>query len=380
MNDRYKKLAVHLDNLPGGFPETENGVELRILQRLFTPEEAELAVLLTMKPEAVAAFAGRTGLDPEMLATALESMAKKGLIFRSYKAETVMYSAAMFVVGIWEYHVNDLDAELVKDVNEYLPSISNKVWRETDTKHMRVVPISKSIVPDIEIASYEDAEELIRAQSKITVQPCICRKEHEILGEPCKYPLEVCFSFGTAAYYYEENKLGRAISVDEALEILDMGRKAGLVVQPGNAQKSSNICMCCGCCCQMLKNLKKLEKPADEVHSNYFAVVDQEACTACGSCEERCHMDAITVDQTARGQCRSLYRLRCMHPRVPHRGYTPYRQRECGKICPPSIHLPGLFEDGQGKRQKLKMGRVRKAGKCGGAGVFTKERRVECYA
>jgi len=299
MNDIYNKLAAHLDNLPGGFPETESGVELRILQRLFTPDEAELAILLTMKPEAAASLAERTGLGAENLAESMESMAQKGLIFRSYKEQIPMYSAAMFVVGIWEYHVNDLDAELVRDVNEYLPFISNKVWRETNTKHMRVVPISKSIVQDIEIASYEDAEELIRAQSKITVQPCICRKEHEVLGAPCQYPLEVCFSFGAAAYYYEENKLGRAIGVDEALQILEVGRRAGLVIQPGNAQKSSNICMCCGCCCQILKNLKKLEKPAEEVHSNYFAVIDVEKCTACGSCEDRCHMDAIAVGQTA---------------------------------------------------------------------------------
>jgi ferredoxin len=226
-------------------------------------------------------------------------MAQKGLIFRSHKEDVPMYSAAMFVIGIWEYHVNDLDADLVKDVNEYLPHISKKIWQETKTKHLRVVPISKSIVQDVEIASYEDAEELIRAQSKITVQPCICRKEHEVAGDPCKYPMEVCFSFGTAAHFYEENKLGRPISIEEALEILDTGRQAGLVIQPGNAQKSSNLCMCCGCCCQMLKNLKSLEKPAEEVHSSYFAAVSADQCTACGTCEERCHMDAIRVDATA---------------------------------------------------------------------------------
>ncbi|MBW1770343.1 MAG: 4Fe-4S ferredoxin, partial [Deltaproteobacteria bacterium] len=41
--DIFKKLAEHLDKLPGGFPSTETGVELRILRRLFTPEEAEFA-------------------------------------------------------------------------------------------------------------------------------------------------------------------------------------------------------------------------------------------------------------------------------------------------------------------------------------------------
>jgi len=33
-----------LDGLPGGFPPTPDGVELRILKRLFTPEQAELAM------------------------------------------------------------------------------------------------------------------------------------------------------------------------------------------------------------------------------------------------------------------------------------------------------------------------------------------------
>jgi hypothetical protein len=49
--DIYQKLSQHLDNLPGGFPPTETGVELRILHRLFTPEEAELALHLTLIPE-----------------------------------------------------------------------------------------------------------------------------------------------------------------------------------------------------------------------------------------------------------------------------------------------------------------------------------------
>ncbi|MDH4007578.1 MAG: hypothetical protein OEU35_05915, partial [Desulfuromonadales bacterium] len=52
MSDQaYQKLAIHLDNLPGGFPATESGVEQRILRRLFTPEEAELAVHLELIEE-----------------------------------------------------------------------------------------------------------------------------------------------------------------------------------------------------------------------------------------------------------------------------------------------------------------------------------------
>ena len=41
--DVYKRLAEHLNHLPTGFPPTDSGVELRILKRLFTPEEAAIA-------------------------------------------------------------------------------------------------------------------------------------------------------------------------------------------------------------------------------------------------------------------------------------------------------------------------------------------------
>jgi heterodisulfide reductase subunit A-like polyferredoxin len=57
--------------------------------------------------------------------------------------------------------------------------------------------------------------------------------------------------------------------------------------------------MCCGCCCQVLKNLNALEAPAAHVHTNYRASVDADECVACEDCVERCHMNAITVDATA---------------------------------------------------------------------------------
>ena len=57
--DIYKKLAKHLDRLPGGYPATKSGVELRILRRLFDPEEAALAMKLSLIPEEVDIIARR---------------------------------------------------------------------------------------------------------------------------------------------------------------------------------------------------------------------------------------------------------------------------------------------------------------------------------
>ena len=300
MSDIYKQLATFLDHLPAGYPSTESGVELRILKRLFTPQEAEVAMTLTMIPEPDDAIAERTGRDAAELKSILEPMAVKGLIFRISKRERNLYSAAQFVIGIWEYHLNSLDEGLVRDVNEYMPTLLKKGWLETRTKQLRVVPVSKSVSAGMAVTPYEAAEEIINAQSKIVVSPCICRKEQKLIGKGCDKPMEACLSFGAAAYYYEKNGLGRSVDKDEALEILKAGVEAGLVLQPGNQQKPSNICMCCGCCCGILKNLKTMDKPAQAVHTNYYARVDEETCIACGDCAERCQMDAISVDETAR--------------------------------------------------------------------------------
>jgi ferredoxin len=300
MNDVFQRLAQHLDRLPAGFPATPSGVELRILRRLFAPEEAEIALALTMLPETPAAIAQRLGQDPALLAPQLERMSRKGLIYRSSRGGGNLYGAAQFVIGIWEYHLNDLDEGLIRDVNEYLPILMKENWTRQETKQLRVVPVAQSLSAGIRTMPYEVAENIIRGQSKIVVSPCICRREHELMGKGCGKPMEVCLSFGGGAYFYEENGLGRSITQEEALEKLRLGVEAGLVLQPGNARKPTNICMCCGCCCQVLKNLKTLDRPALAVHTNYYAEVLPEDCSACETCVERCQMKAIAMEDVAR--------------------------------------------------------------------------------
>ena len=298
MTDIYKKLALHLNKTPGGYPETESGVELRILKQLFTEEEAELATSLHMIPEQVKDIAERLGRDEDKLEKLLKTMLKKGLVLYASRNGIETYMQAQFVIGIWEYQVDLLTKELIKDFNEYVPYLTDEMYKHK-TQQLRVVPVSASINAETKIMDYEEAEKIIKSQSKIIVAPCICRKEHTMLDKGCDKPLETCLVFAGGAYYYEERNIGRTISQDEAIEILHNAIDNGLVLQPGNSKKPMNICMCCACCCQILKNLKNIEKPAKIINSSYFAQVDEEQCTACEACEEVCPMDAITIEETA---------------------------------------------------------------------------------
>jgi Na+-translocating ferredoxin:NAD+ oxidoreductase RNF subunit RnfB len=291
--DIYRALAQHLDDLPGGFPSTESGVELRILRRLFTPEEAELALNLTLIPDESEIIAGRAGIDPLEASQRLDAMAKKGLIYSiEREGKPTKYRASQYMVGIWEFHVNDLDLDLIQDTNEYFPTLFTEAWK---VPQLRTIPVGRSLTPEHEVMVYEQAEELVRAQDKIAVAPCICRREHTLVEKGCHRPQETCLVFGSGADYYVRNGLGRSIDLDETLEILNLAEEAGLVLQPSNSKKAAFICLCCGCCCQVLKNLKQCPNPASLVSSPFVVAVNLETCEGCGDCVDRCQMEALEL-------------------------------------------------------------------------------------
>ena len=292
--DVYERLAAFLDGLPSGFPRTESGVEIRILKRLFTQEEAALASHLSMWSEPVETIAQRVNKPVHELADILYQMSRKGLIIRSDRSEGPMYMAAQYVIGIWEYHVNSLDVDLIKDMNEYIPFLFDAMNR-IKTQQLRTIPILASLESQGAVMPYEDARKLLERQRKILLAPCICRREHAMIGEGCGKLLEACLVFSSAAFLYEKNGLGRFISKDEALDVLHQAEEQGLVLQPSNAQRIMNICLCCGDCCQVLKAIKRHPRPAEFVHTNYYAHIRADDCTACEICLERCQMDAIQM-------------------------------------------------------------------------------------
>jgi len=295
MNDTYEKLRTHLDTLPGGFPATESGVEIRILKRLFNSDEAKLALHLKLKLEPATAIAERAGMSDKEAASMLEQMSRKGLIFSIETPDRPhAYMASQFVVGIWEYHVNDLDKEFIKDTDEYIPILASEAFDYIP--QLRTIPVGKSIDASLKILSHEKAEELVKDQKKFLVAPCICRREHQLKGEGCDKLIDACLIFGWAADYYERNKLGRVITLEETLEIIRKADEEGLVLQPSNTQEIVNICCCCGDCCQVLKNLKKHPSPAAMVSSPFTVKVDTDACIACEICLERCQMDALSIE------------------------------------------------------------------------------------
>ena len=217
MADIYEQLRARLDEMATGYPATEGGVEIRILRQLFTEEDAALFLAMELKPRTVPEVAARVQAEPEAMAVRLEDMARRGLVFRLKDGDEPRYFPIPFIVGIYEFQLNNLSPELLKDISEYYLSGLGATFHGSKTPHRRSIPISTGIVPDGPIAPYDDAEAIIRTKKRIAVAECFCRKAVRMYGKTCTHPLETCLQFDSFADYYVENGLARYISMDEAL-------------------------------------------------------------------------------------------------------------------------------------------------------------------
>jgi ferredoxin len=244
------------------------------------------------KPKDVAK---RLNRDVEELELIMERMAQKGHLFRMRKGDLVRYAAVPYVVGIFEHQLGRMDEGFARDHEEYFETAFGKTIQSFKTPILRTIPIKRQLVADYPVAPFEDVLQIIESQKKIAVAPCVCRTTKKMVGHECDKPVGNCFSFGSHAEYYVENGMGRFITIDEAKEIVTRNEEAGLVMQPFNSQKIGGMCSCCGDCCGVLRSLKMHPSPAEMVQSNYFARVDEEECTGCETCLERCQMEAIDV-------------------------------------------------------------------------------------
>jgi len=295
MSDVYERLRSRLDDLAAGFPETESKIEIRLLKQLFTEAEAEFFVQLHPLMESPADVAKRLKRDPDEVAELMEQMAKKGLLFRLRKNDRVRYAAVPYVVGIFEFQVKSMGKDFARDNEDYYEKAFLQNLQSFKTPVMRTIPINRQIVANWPIAPYEDVLQIVENQEKIVITKCVCRTQTRLAGGDCDKPTENCFMFGAHADYYAENGMGRYITREEAKQIVIKNEEAGLVMQPFNSQKVGGMCSCCGDCCAMLRSLKKQPNPAESVQSNYYAQVDEELCTGCETCVDRCQMEAIDV-------------------------------------------------------------------------------------
>ena len=225
---------------------------------------------------------------------------------------------------------------------------------------MRTIPVKQSIQAHLSVSTFDEIISLLNdADGPFVILQCICRKKKQLEGYSCKATNrnETCLAVDNMAEMSLASKIGRKISKDEAISIIDKNQEEGLILQPSNTKKAEFLCSCCGCCCGVLNMHKHLPKPLNYWAANYFAVVNHESCLGCGLCEDLCQVGSIKV--SSRQQIAIIDLDRCLGcgncvRKCPSESITLYKKEN--EIIPPQTREElnkVIMEHKKGKFGKL---------------------------
>jgi len=304
-NDAYDNLMERLGH-PGS-------TRLRtIMEYVMTPEQAQMVATLPGTPAEVAQ---RTGFAEDKVRAELDALFFKGVTFpRGDFDKRESYRFARNTMQFHDANMATQQLDVVKDrklfelwydfcLNEWYPSVGN-FMAQMPQSLMRVVPAYKAIKDLPDFLPCEDYRELLKAQELIAVVPCSCRYCTTAVGEHCELTKEEerwnCLQFGRGAEYAIKRGSGKKLSLDEALELLDKIEEDGLVHTWANSAMMTGVhtsCNCCRDCCMIYVPMDMVGVSIGKVwgKSRYQAEVDQDDCTGCQDCVERCLFDAIDM-------------------------------------------------------------------------------------
>lgn len=293
--EMYLTLAKVLDTLPNGFPKTESGVEIKLLKRIFRPEDTELFCDLKLSLETAEQISERTGRALDGLEDHLVEMMQRGQIFGVDLGGTMVFKMVPWAFGIYEFQLPHLDREMAEMCEAYMHTFGEQ-FAKNKPQLMQVVPIEKEIHGKQTALPYEQVSNIIENSQSFAVFDCICKKEKHLLDKGCDKPLEICTGYAPIPGVFDDSPVHRAISKEEAYAVLNRAEEAGLVHLTWNIESGHIfICNCCGCCCHALEPITKLGfKASDVINSNYYAEIDADSCIVCNTCiDERCQVGAI---------------------------------------------------------------------------------------
>ena len=292
----YEKLARVLDKIPNSFPAVEDGTHLRVLEWIFTPEEADLASKLKMRGETAEEIANRLNLDKKEVKERLETMDSKGQIIAYYSEEGKKFALFQWVVGIYEEQLFRMDEKFAKLTDEYFKKAKFGGLMTTKPAVHRVVPVNKVIKTEIEVHPFEEVERFIEEAKSWGVRDCICKVQQKLIGKECNYSETVCLVFAPVENYFQNDKNTRPITKEESHRILRHAEDIGLVHSTRNTQDvTSYICNCCSCCCGILRGLIEFEQPHAFAKANYVMTVNEDLCIGCEACLDRCQFEALEI-------------------------------------------------------------------------------------
>lgn len=307
-----------------GYANTPFDTSFDYIVQCFTEDDAKAYVDEMPKGQFfkaidVAAAGGRTIEESEAIC---EKFSDKGFLRRTVHDDGVMYNHVPWLQGVSEYELH----EMLTDFDNWIIADSQAgafhklAYGYGNSGYFYVMPCDKSVVAEGDLDTYDDYEKVAMGHNKFSLTPCWCRTlamrmagydtpdllspDWDGLFSPvCGHRMETCLSFGDEAEYWIHMGFGKEITREEAIEFLHRSRDDGFILQHIFAKDMGTVCSCHGDCCGIVGEWRALggkeeieNARAFKQISHYNLVVDLDSCIKCGTCAERCPLDAITMD------------------------------------------------------------------------------------
>lgn len=304
----------------------KNKVSMEILKIWYTDEDVKI---LTAGPfravqidrYTIDEYSEHTGIPHETVKETFERLSHRGLLFwfDDYKDDHKRkYMIPPLFPGLVEYYLispnNSIDErrEFLRKFHN-LQEMGFTIGADSGFSVFRVVPaanpgLDKRLIPvgkalekeKSQILAYQDVRQIIKAAGKyennIAILPCTCRTMAMMqkTAPDCKASVENCMTFGAPARFSVEEGIGKFVSEEECLEILERCEKEGLIHCTQNTtDKHGFICNCCTCCCGIFNTAIEQNLMGLFQKSDYVPVVDHDACSKCKKCIKYCKFNAV---------------------------------------------------------------------------------------
>lgn len=272
----------------------------QLFEMIASDDEAKL---LMATPGTVKELSEKIGKDKETTQKMLDVLFLKGLLFKSKKETGTINRMCRDIVQFHDATILWPDAPKsyhdlwLKYMSDEWPSYAKVVEQILKDPFTRVVPVGESINTESKVEAIDDVMKILDDSKRFAVTACTCRT----IDGKCGHEIENCLQVNKSADYAIERGTGRELTRDEAKAIVRKADDDGLVHVIMNSKSRQHfICNCCDDCCQTLpvfiKEGVKMLAP-----SRFTAKVDEDLCSGCESCLERCFFGALTMtdDMTA---------------------------------------------------------------------------------
>lgn len=236
------------------------------------------------------AFAGKLGMEKAVVDRHIRELFEKGLLFPTKKGPAM---ARTFI----QLH----DAGLGNpNYDKGLGRIYYDLWGSIEgpmrkpqpsdipvghTSEFRILPRRASIKDVQGVQPFEDAHAILRSRELIALIPCGCKRSHT--DRWCGVPEQSCLTLDRTAQYNLDRGIGKKVSADQAIAIIERFDKLPTVHTTVNQREVTQLlCNCHYCCCMAIRFSQK---------SRFISQVDPEKCKGCKVCIERCQFQANSM-------------------------------------------------------------------------------------